>query len=129
MSVSRKARVCSEETRSKMSIVRKGMTHSEETRKKMCIARADRVFTEESRKKMSISQSGVNSHRARKVICITTGIVFKTMREAEKYYNINQNAVSHCCTGKQKSAGKDLLTGEKLHWMYHDEYLKLNQLA
>lgn len=58
----------------------------------------------------------------RKVICITTGQVFNSIREAQNYYNARLN-ISDCCRGKSKSAGK-LLDGTRLVWMYYEDYLE-----
>ena len=52
--------------------------------------------TEEARKKMSenhADMSGANNPRAKSVRCVTTGKVFNTIKEAAKFYNINQNLI------------------------------------
>ncbi|MDF2588230.1 MAG: hypothetical protein K0S41_2071 [Anaerocolumna sp.] len=56
------------------------------------------------------------------VICITTGIIFKSMKDAEQHYKIR--GVSGCCLNNRNYAGM-LTDGTKLKWMYYDEYLKL----
>lgn len=50
------------------------------------------------------------------------------MKEAAEYYNIKQDCIYQCCTGRNKSGGK-LPDGTKLIWMYYDEYLKLNKAS
>lgn len=57
-----------------------------------------------------------------KVVCLTTGEVFDSIAEAEKYYSIKN--ISGCCIGQIKSAGKHPKTKEKLKWMYYEDYLK-----
>ena len=42
---------------------------------------------------------------SKKVICITTGEIFNSMREACRKYNINTGRMTECCQGKQKTAG------------------------
>lgn len=60
------------------------------------------------------------------VICITTGEIFNSIKEASGYYNIHEGNLSCCCQGKvYKSCGK-LSDGTKLQWMYLEDYLKLN---
>lgn len=62
-----------------------------------------------------------------KVICLTTNLIFENISKAEKYYNIkSHSAISHACLGKLKSAGKDLITGERLRWAYYKDYLDGN---
>ena len=61
-----------------------------------------------------------------KIICITTGKIFDSQTEGGQYYNINIGSISSCCGKKIKSAGKHPETGEKMVWMYYDEYIKLN---
>ena len=62
--------------------------------------------------------SGAKSSTARKVECITTGIQFKTIKEASKYYKISNTHIGQCCKGERKSAGKYM--GKKLKWKYID---------
>lgn len=57
------------------------------------------------------------SPSAKSVICITTGRIFYTIKEASEYYNINRRNISACCLGKRKSSGK-LPDGTKLIWKY-----------
>lgn len=68
-----------------------------------------------------IRSSGVN------VTCVNTGISYSTITEPSKVYNIDGKGILSCCRGKDFSAGKDLNTGEKLFWMYTDEYNKLSK--
>ena len=63
-------------------------------------------------------------HR-RQVICLETLQVFPSIGSANKWARIT-GGISKCCKGKLKSAGKHPQTGEPLHWMYYDEYLKLH---
>ena len=51
------------------------------------------------------------------VICVETGEVFKSAKDACKKYNLNPSSVCSCCKGKQ-------LTTKGLHWRYYKETFK-----
>ena len=77
---------------------------------------------EETKLKFSQMRSGKNNPRAKRVICITTGEVFDTIKDGALHYNIRGKAsISSCCNGKLKSAGKHPITGEKLIWKYLED--------
>ena len=61
-----------------------------------------------------------------KIICTTTGEIFNSITDAQNKYNMKN--ISLCCNGKYKHVGKNLITGEKLKWMYYDDYLKENEV-
>lgn len=65
---------------------------------------------------------GSHNPRAKKVICLTTGEVFETMREAGEKYNISGKGskISLACTGKRKHVGK-LQDGTPLKWAYYED--------
>lgn len=67
-----------------------------------------------------------NDHKNnRKVICLNTKQVFKNVTSATKHYGFkSKSSISACCKGKTKTAGKDTNTGEKLKWMYYEDYLE-----
>ena len=54
---------------------------------------------EESKKKMSEKKN-------KPVMCITTGEVFKSVKEASEVTGINLSNISACCRGNYKTAGK-----------------------
>jgi hypothetical protein len=68
--------------------------------------------------------SGGKHPRSRKVVCVETGQVFDTIKEANEWAGVTGGIIA-CCKGKIKTAGKHSITGEKLHWMYYDEWLAL----
>jgi hypothetical protein len=68
-----------------------------------------------------------HANHVKKVICLTTAEIFDSIVKASKKYNFDKSGISKCCRKIQKSAGKHPITGEKLEWMYYDEYLKINQ--
>lgn len=55
----------------------------------------------------------------KEVICLETGVVYESVREAGRQTGINNSNVIQCCKGRYKSAGG-------YHWMYYEEYLKLD---
>jgi hypothetical protein len=60
----------------------------------------------------------------KQVFCINTNEIFESAKQASKKYNITSyQTIELCCGGKLKSAGKLPETGERLLWMYYDEYL------
>ena len=59
------------------------------------------------------------------MICITTGIIFDSRKEASNYYKVHRACIGDCCKGRQKTAGK--LNGIPLKWMYLSDFKKLPQ--
>lgn len=61
----------------------------------------------------------------RKVICLNNLLVFNNSRLAGEYGGLkSRSKVNECASGKLKHAGKHPETGEKLSWMFLDEYNK-----
>lgn len=54
--------------------------------------------------------TGSEAHRARKVMCIETGQVFGTIKEAQEYIG-QKSGICECCKGKLETAGG-------YHWQY-----------
>ena len=52
----------------------------------------------------------------KKVLCITTGDVFQSAAEANRWSNTCK--VGECCLGKRKNAGRHPETGELLQWCF-----------
>lgn len=139
-----KGRRRSEEAKQKISEGHKGKHHSDETKQKIGEKHKGKIVSKESRQKMSENHANVNGENnpfygkhhseetkiklGRKIICLTTGKIFNSLKEAGDYYNINSNNLSSCCRHKKESCGK-LPDGTKLKWMYYDEYLQLKGVA
>lgn len=66
---------------------------------------------------------GENHPLARSVICLTTGLIFKTAKEAADYYNTDNSTIGKVCKGKAKSSGVDPISQQPLRWMYYKDYL------
>lgn len=60
-------------------------------------------------------------HQSKKVICIETGKVFNSIKDAEQYYNIDHH-ISLCCKNKNRTCGG-------YHWAYLADITKQNELA
>jgi len=88
-----------------------GKKASEETRKKMSEIRVgDKNFffnkkhNEETKRKISEAQS-------KKVICVETEIIYKSLREASKSFGLTPRSIAQAIENNWKSAG--------LHWKYY----------
>lgn len=55
-----------------------------------------------------------HGNRWRKVVCVETGEVFRSMSEAAQKYDTAPSSISACCAGRLK-------TTAKLHWKYYEE--------
>lgn len=78
-----------------------------------------KTFSEETKAKMRANHadfSGPNHPKCRPVYCLELNREFWGAKEAELELGIDASYISACLSGKQKSAGKHPLTGEKLHW-------------
>jgi hypothetical protein len=61
-----------------------------------------------------------------KIICITTKEIFNCINDASKKYNIFSSNIIKCCKSKRKYVGLHPETGDKLIWMYMDDYKNAN---
>ena len=60
---------------------------------------------------------------SRKVICLNNLDIQPSIKSANEKYKLT--SIKDCCRGRTKSCGK--INGEKLVWMYYDEYLLLSE--
>jgi group I intron endonuclease len=138
-------RIISDETRQKMSENHANMSgenspwygrhHTEESKQKMRDNHRDmsgpnnpnygKHLSQETKDKLSKSHkgkmSGKNHPGCRPVYCPELNQSFWGAKEVEDMYGINSTYISACLSGKQKSAGKHPITGEKLHWIAIDQ--------
>lgn len=91
----------------------RGLIHSKDTRTKISNSLKGKL-------------AGDNNPSARKVICLNTGEVFNTMKEASNRYKAPYHHICSCCTGDRLSSGIDE-NGNKLVWMYYKDYKKLTK--
>lgn len=62
-----------------------------------------------------------------RVICLNTMEIFDYAQQGNEKYGCG--AVSECCKGRRKSSGKHPITGEKLVWMYYQDYLNQEKVS
>lgn len=58
----------------------------------------------------------------RSVICLNTGEIFTSPKDASKKYHRSYSNLMHCCRGEAHSYGQSP-DGTPLAWMYYDEYI------
>lgn len=97
----------SDETRRKISMKLKGKPLSDETRKKMSEARKGKKASEHVILAMTEATN-------KKVLCVETGEVYKSISEAGRQLGISFKAISNVCRGKSKTSGG-------YHWEYVEE--------
>lgn len=77
--------------------------------------------TNETKNRMSnfhYDCEGYNNPNSKAIICITTRLVFLTMKDASKYYNLKGiSGISQVCNNSRKYSGK-LEDGTKLQWKH-----------
>jgi len=76
------------------------------------------------KKELLINKNNFKNKLSKKIVCITTNEIFNSQIKGANKYNINSMGISYCCNGKQKSAGKHPETGEKLRWMFYEDYIE-----
>lgn len=119
--IGRKRGPLSVETRKKISdshIGKKMPPKSIETRKKLSEANKGRVFSEEHCRHISEAKKGMKvgkeNPRARKVLCVETGVVFDTIKDAGLFIGGSPKNIIACCRGRLKRTGG-------YHWEYFEE--------
>lgn len=100
----------SESTKQLISQKNKGKKRNDDFKKRMSEVHLGKSKSESMRNKLSERSSIA-------VVCIETGIVYKSATFAGKELGIDNSTISKCCRGENKSAGK-LPDGTKLHWKY-----------
>lgn len=63
-----------------------------------------------------IEEESNKSEEDKKVICLDTGIVYENSKDAESKTVAKSNAITRCCNGNCKRAGK-------MRWQYYSDYL------
>ena len=128
MSESHKGIKHSEEAKRKISEAKKGIKYSDERNEKISEALKGKKLSEETKRKLSESMKGKNVGekngmygKGKKVICITTGEIFNSQKDASNYYKCNN--ISACCKGRLKSAGKlPYSSSTPLQWKFLENY-------
>ena len=60
-------------------------------------------------------------YNSEKIICLTTGKVFNSVKQAEQFYGMKKSNIRKCCKGERETCGK-LPDGTKLKWMFLKDY-------
>ncbi|UEL49860.1 HNH endonuclease [Terrisporobacter hibernicus] len=68
---------------------------------------------------LNIPLRGEINPRSQKVKCINTGIIYSSIKEAQRKTGVYQASIGKCCKGERNYAGKHPTTGEKLIWEYY----------
>ena len=98
------------ETREKLRRANIGKRHTEASKVKMREAKLGKKLSEETRDKMRISNVG---KRAKRVECIDTGVIYRTVYEAELATGALHTNIAKVCRGKRQTAAG-------LRWRYPD---------
>ena len=78
------------------------------------------------KKCIAVEETREKKGRTRSVVCITTGDVFDSIKNAAKHYDIHANNLAQRCRGSRKHAGR-LQDGQLLEWQYVTDYLNNRQ--
>lgn len=63
-------------------------------------------------------------YRAKRIICLNTNEIFNSIKEGSMFYNISRKSITNNIKLVSRYAGKHPVTGEKLVWMFYDDYIK-----
>lgn len=88
-----------------------GKTVSKETRLRLSQSHKNIPHSKEWTEKVA------KAHRKR-VLCITTGETFPSLKDAADKTGISMSGISQACNGIRMTAGKHSVTKEKLKWKY-----------
>lgn len=98
----------SEETRQKIKDKLAGRHRPDEVKRKLSIAHLGKSLTPEHKEKIKSSCKNINS---KKVVCVTTGIVYPSASEAARQTGLSRSGITACCRGEKPSC-------KKLVWEY-----------
>ena len=137
ISAIQKKRLENPEERMKLSERAKILMQDPDKKRKISEAWKGRKHTEETKKKMSESKKGQNNPNygnkyseeridkminadpnRKEVICLETGIMYRSLREAERLTGISYTQISKCCKHQPYC-----LTAGGFHWMFYTEYI------
>lgn len=62
--------------------------------------------------------------RIKKVVCLNTKVMFNSSSIAGKWCGVSKNTIRRSATKEMASGGKHPQTGEKLYWIYYEDYIK-----
>ena len=74
-------------------------------------------LSDEAKRKISESRLGSKNWRAKKVLCVETGRIFGSVKDAYRETGIHFSSISKCCLGVNNRAGG-------YHWKYVEEVIE-----
>ena len=86
------------------------VNHKDENKKNNCVDNLEWMTAEENINYGTRIQR-VAEKISKSVLCIETGVVYKSLAEAKRLTSISDSNISQCCLGRQKTAGG-------YHWKY-----------
>lgn len=99
----------SPETRAKLSASHKGKKLTEQQKQALYLFHKGKKLSNETKKKIS-----ENSKSKKKVVCVETGAIFNSVKDASSWLGMTPNAVSNAVCGYTERAGG-------YHWKYYEE--------
>ncbi len=99
-----------------------GRKHTDEFKARQSKAHKGKHMSEEALRKQRAAKSGKNNPRSKAVYCLELNEYFWGAQEAYNKYGVSKDGIAKCCKGDQETAGRHPITGEKLHWIYADEW-------
>lgn len=87
---------------------------NEKVRRKISIANTGKKHSEETKRKLSESHKGLGNKR---VVCIETGAIYNSIKEASIQLNLKGYHIGSCCSGNRQTCGG-------FHWCYEKDYNK-----
>lgn len=102
------------------SYKKKGQKRTDETKQKISESKIG-----DKNPWYGVHRNGEDAPNTKKVICLDTQQIFSCIKDAEAW--CGKKGVGDCCKGKQKTAGRHPETGERLHWSYYEDWLKLQK--
>jgi hypothetical protein len=68
--------------------------------------------------KHSLHNRKYKNKHSKMVMCVNTGQIFDSIKDAGAFYGANTSAISQCCLGKAGGSGRHPETKELLVWRY-----------
>lgn len=62
--------------------------------------------------------------RVKRVVCLETKTIFNNSTIAGKWCGVSRNCIRRSALKERDGGGKHPQTGEKLHWLYYEDYIK-----
>jgi len=97
--------IVSPEVGKKISASKKGMVFSEEHKRKLSEAHKGKKLTKEHHDKIL---KAATEAKYKSVVCINTGEIFESMKDASEKLNVHRGSIEHICAGRQRQTRSGL---------------------